>query len=680
VPPMSRRALLERGLHVAVLWALAVAQPLFDLLGRNPEFFATRGSPPGDIVAFALLVTFAVPLAVLALEWLAGLIGEAVAWAVHLVCVAVLVGAIALQAISLGGTVPALAVALGLGAAAVVAYVRLPPARTFLTVLGPAPIVFLVLFLAVSDVSDLVFPGSADVQAAHVRASAPVVLVVLDEFPVHSLMGADGRIDKRLYPNFARLAGDATWYRDTASVDQDTPYAVPAILDGRLPRQDRLPVAADHPENIFSLFGGRYQLHVSEDATALCAPSLCKDANRPGFTRRMRGLWDDLSLVYAHEVLPDDLERELPSVTETWGDFNGGLDTGSAVADTRLVKRETKRERYLRIHQNLAQGRPGRFEEFVDGIEGGRTPRLHLIHILLPHVPFQYLSSGRFYRRSPKEALTGLDGRPGYGSPFVVEQAYQRHLLQLQATDRLLGELLDRLHEVGIYNRAVVAVVADHGISFRLGHDRRLVRPENVQDIAPVPFFLKAPGQKRGRVSDRRLQTVDVLPTIADTLGVDIPWKVDGRSALAPPKPRRREIIAKKFKHTYLVDTPGYASAKRAALARKVDLFGGDIYAFGPRPDLIGRSAPGGGHTVVVDPGSGFIPAHVAGTIPDGPRGGGRTVAVAVNGRVVATGVTFTLEGADEEQYSVIAPERAFRAGRNRIQLLLVEGDELKPV
>jgi len=55
-------------------------------------------------------------------------------------------------------------------------------------------------------------------------------------------------------------------------------------------------------------------------------------------------------------------------------------------------------------------------------------------------------------------------------------------------------------------------------------------------------------------------------------------------------------------------------------------------------------------------------------------------VAVAVNGRVVATGVTFTLEGADEEQYSVIVPERAFEAGRNRIELLLVEGDQLRPL
>ena len=660
---MSRRQLLERGLHIAVLWALAVALPLFHLLGRNPEFFATRGSQPGEIVAFALLVTCAAPLLVLGVEWLAGLASEAAAWAIHLVCVAVLVGAIALQAISLAGTVPALAIALALGAVAAVAYVRLPAARAVLTVLGPAPVVFLALFLLVSDVSDLVFPGSADVQAAHVRSSAPVVVVIFDEFPVHSLMAADGRIDERLYPNFARLARDSTWYRDTASVDQDTPYAVPAILDGRLPTQDRLPVAADHPENIFSLFGGRYQLHVSEDATALCAPSLCGD-------REDEPLWGDVARVYAHELLPDEVEDQLESAA----------DTERAIEDARAVPRESKRHRFVRIHANLAQGRPGRFQEFVDGIEGGRTPRLHLIHILLPHVPFQYLPSGRFYRRTPKEALTGLDGRPAYGIPFVVEQAYQRHLLQLQATDRLLGELLERLHEVGIYDRAVVAVVADHGMSFRLGHDRRLVRAENVQDIAPVPFLLKAPGQERGRISDRPLQTIDVLPTIADTLGVDIPWKVDGRSALAAPKPRRREIVAKKFKHTYLVDTPSYESDKRAALGRKLRLFGGDIYAFGPRPDLIGHRVPVGGRDVPVDSASGFIPAHLAGTISDGPRGGGRTVAVAVNGRVVATGRTFTLDGADDEQYSVIVPERSLREGHNRVQLLLVQGDELEPV
>ena len=243
---------LERGVHVAVLWALAVAGPLFDTLGGNPEFFAVRAASPGEIVAFALLVTFVPPLALLAAEWLVGLVSEAAAWALHVVFVAALSAAVVLGVLSLG-TAPALALALVAGIAAAIVYVRFPPARTLLTVLGPAPLAFVALFLLVSDASDLVFPASADVQAVHVRSSAPVVLVIFDEFPVHSLMGPDGRIDARRYPNFARLARDATWYRNTASVDQDTPYAVPAILDGRLPRQERLPVAADHPRNVFSL-------------------------------------------------------------------------------------------------------------------------------------------------------------------------------------------------------------------------------------------------------------------------------------------------------------------------------------------------------------------------------------------------------------------------------------------
>jgi hypothetical protein len=665
--------------HLAVLWALAVAQPLFDLLGRNPEFFAARGSPPGDIVAFALLVTFVPPLALLGLEWLAGLVGPALAWAVHLALVTLLVGAIGLQVLEPSATIVAIAVAIVLGSGAALAYARLPAARSLLTVLGPVPIVFVAVFLVFSDLSRLVFPGTTDVQAASVHARAPVVLVIFDELPVHSLMDANERIDARRYPNFARLARDATWYRNTTAVDQDTPYAVPAILDGQAPRRERLPVAADHPRNIFSLLGGRYDLHVREDATALCAPSLCVDPDGESFEDRMGSLVDDLGLVYAHLVLPDDLDRELPSVSESWGRFGEGLDVRTAVADTRRAERETKRQRFRRLHANLAQGRPGRFEEFVAGIRGGSRPRLHLIHSLLPHVPFQYLPSGRFYRSSATETLPGLNGRPGHGVPFVVEQAYQRHLLQLQATDRLLGMLLDRLREVGIYDRALVAVVADHGMSFRVGHDRRLVRPGNVQDIAPVPFLLKAPRQRRGRIADKPLRTIDVLPTIADVIGVRIPWEVDGRSALEPTAPaqRRRQIIAKKFRHTYRVDTPSFDAAKRAALLRKLRLFGHGVYAFGPRPDLLGRRVTAKGREQVVDPASGFVPAHVTGTVPGGRRGGGRTVAVAVNGTVVATGTTFTLDGSDEEQYSVMVPERALRPGVNRIAVLLAQAGVL---
>jgi hypothetical protein len=238
---------VARAAHVAALWGLAVALPLFDLLGRHPEFFATRGSPASDVVVFGIVVALVPPLALAGLEWLVGRARPELAWALQLGYVGLLVAAIVLQLLPFDAWLPALSAGLVAGAGAAVAYARAEGIRAFLTILTPAPLVFLGLFLLLSDVSPMVLGGSGDAEAAEGAPTAPIVFVVFDELPVHSLMGADGRIDARRYPNFARLAADATWYRNTASVDQDTPYAVPAILDGRLPRQERLPVAADHP-------------------------------------------------------------------------------------------------------------------------------------------------------------------------------------------------------------------------------------------------------------------------------------------------------------------------------------------------------------------------------------------------------------------------------------------------
>jgi len=64
--------------------------------------------------------------------------------------------------------------------------------------------------------------------------------------------------------------------------------------------------------------------------------------------------------------------------------------------------------------------------------------------------------------------------------------------------------------------------------------------------------------------------------------------------------------------------------------------------------------------------------------VAPGQRGGGRVVAVAANGTIAATGRTFTLEGSESEQFSLLIPERALRRGRNRLELLLVTGDTLR--
>ena len=59
-------------LNLAVLWTFAVAQPLFDLLKDNPEFFAARGSSGFDIVSFSVLLVVLPPAILLGVEVLLG--------------------------------------------------------------------------------------------------------------------------------------------------------------------------------------------------------------------------------------------------------------------------------------------------------------------------------------------------------------------------------------------------------------------------------------------------------------------------------------------------------------------------------------------------------------------------------------------------------------------------------
>ena len=123
----------------------------------------------------------------------------------------------------------------------------------------------------------------------------------------------------------------------------------------------------------------------------------------------------------------------------------------------------------------------------------------------------------------------------GFDDPDLSEQNHLRHLLQVGYTDRLVGELLDRLERTGLLERALVVVTADHGYSFRVGvKSRRLISDDNVEEIAPVPLFVKAPGQMEGRGEPgRSCGTSTCSPTIADLLGTQVFYEQDGRSAFS---------------------------------------------------------------------------------------------------------------------------------------------------
>lgn len=674
-PPDPPGSFRDAGLHLAGLSALAVAQPLFDLLSDNVEFFAVRGSTRWDVVLFAVGIVVLPPLVLLGVEVLAGLAHARAAALVHLVFVAALVGLLALQVVR-GVDLPSLllvALAAALGAAAALLYRRARPARVLLSVLGATPVLFLVLFLFFSPVSRLL-DSPPQPHLARAPSGAPVVMVVLDELPIVSLMRADGEIDAKRYPNFARLAEDATWYRNTTTVHEWTTGAVPAILTGERP--GGLPLFLDHPDNLFTLLGGSYDLNVHESQTHLCPPELC-DPDREPLAERVGSLLSDLSIVYGHLVLPEDLSDELPSISTAWRDFGGG-DGPQALLQAGPAQSGGRPAAYTE--------RDAEVQEFVDSLEPSERPTLSFLHVLLPHHPWEYLPDGKIYA-SDLGFQPGLVNEGWTGDPELAIQAQQRHLLQVGYTDLALGRILDKLHETGLYDRSLVVVVADHGVSFRPHGERRRVDEGNMEEIAFVPLFVKPPGQTDGAIVDDHARTTDILPTIADILGVDVPWATDGRSLLARGGDGPDVRVGTSSGDVVVGDDEELVERRAQVLAHQIDLFGeGDdepgLFGIGPRPDLLGRPLDGlagavsGGPTFEsygesdYDPVAPFAPVRVYGRIEGAPAG--QEIAVAVNGRVVA--VTRSFEHDGDTLVSAVTPEDAYRAGANSVRVFVVQG------
>jgi hypothetical protein len=512
----------------------------------------------------------------------------------------------------------------------------------------PALIVTGVVLALTSTTSDSPDPGRAanapvrpahppgpDVNRSRTARRPHAILLVLDEFPGDSLLDAQGRIDPVRYPNFAALAASGTWFRNAYSVYDSTTKAVPLILDGMRPRPGTSPDRRGHPRSLFDMFARRgYRLVSSEEGTAVCPPALC----RGGRSRRPA-------------ILP-----------------------------------------------NLAHGRPERLERFIRSIRPSRRPTFWMKHVLLPHGPYLYLPSGARTRPGARDLLPGMLTVPGFHDAFLTRHNEQRYLLQLGFVDRLLGRLLRRLHRLGMYDDTLIAVTADHGIAFQVGvATRRRVSRSNVEELTPVPFIIKAPGQRRGRIRRAYARTLDMAPTIAGVLDYRLGYPADGRSAFSAAVRRRRTVrlTTRDFSSTVEISGRRWEALRQRVVRRRLREFGSGDWAslytgIGPNRELIGRRPDGlarasaaavrgsiamAGELGHVRRAAGIVPAQITGDLHGGDPGEKRDLAVAVNGTIEAVGRSFYLAGDNTEHYAVMVPEESLHEGGNLVQVYEVTRD-----
>lgn len=506
------------------LSAAAFAAPLLDIYGQNPEVFVANRTSTAEIVVFALIVALIVPLLAWGILAVANLIGGRVSDVAYRVIVAVLAlgsGLVVSRQILPDDTALAIFGAIAVGALVFWLVHALDLVFVWAAIAIP---LLIVMFVATSATARLIWSEPEVVEGATaVGSPSNIVMFQLDEMPLASIMDTDGTVNETLFPNFARLADRGTWYRNALSDSIATTQSVPAILSGVKGEAGQSPSYVDHPDNLFTLLGDSYEMHVIEWVAELCPEETCPDyAGRA--PARFSNLLSDLGVVYGHLTLPGTVRERLPSIDNAWKGFLGQEETptGTAVEIEGLpVPPPEAREEWVNWVQRL-----------INGIDSVTPPTLSYSHLRTPHVPWVLNPSGTQYQRPEEytevEGVNG-DGRWGLDSePALL--GLQRHLYQVGFLDVMLGRMLDHLEDTGTWDDTMVIVVADHGASFVPGEHRRWPYEDNRDDLYRVPLFIKYPGQTVGETVDVPAFGVDIVPTIVDVLDVDTDWSFDGTS------------------------------------------------------------------------------------------------------------------------------------------------------
>lgn len=116
----------------------------------------------------------------------------------------------------------------------------------------------------------------------------------------------------------------------------------------------------------------------------------------------------------------------------------------------------------------------------------------------------------------------------------ALERAQAAYYGLITHIDHQIGRLLRVLMEYGVQDNTIILFASDHGEM--LGDHNLFRKSMPYEGSSAVPFIIYDPGNLlnglRGRVLDSPVELRDIMPTLLDIAGIEIPATIDGKSIL----------------------------------------------------------------------------------------------------------------------------------------------------
>ncbi|MDB5079158.1 MAG: sulfatase [Chloroflexi bacterium] len=213
-----------------------------------------------------------------------------------------------------------------------------------------------------------------------------------------------------------------------------------------------------------------------------------------------------------------------------------------------------------------------RLREYAENYHRNGQPFYLACHWFGPHLP--YLLPEKYYNlydpsqiKLPLSFAETFAGKPSVQKNYSAHWTFEsfsmddwRKIIALSwgyvtLIDEQIGRIMDVARELGLLDNTAVMFSVDHG-AFVGSHRLEDKGPAMYDDIYHIPFILRLPDDKGGRVEDNFVSLTDFMPTFLDLAGVAKPAQVDGESVVPfargeTPAEWRQEVFAEFHGHHF---------------------------------------------------------------------------------------------------------------------------------
>lgn len=322
-----------------------------------------------------------------------------------------------------------------------------------------------------------------------------IIFILTDQWRASSLSYTGNDIVRT--PQLDRFASSALNFKNTVSVlPVCTPYRA-SLMTGRYPTST-----------------GMFINDLYLPSEELCMAEIFKNA---GYQTAYLGKWHLDGHGRLNNVIPERRQGF---------DFWKGLECSHDYNKMPYYENDDQEMKHWKGYSPFAISREA--QNYLTEHSNNESPFLLFVSIATPHFP---------HHTAPNEYMELYKPDKLKLPPNVSEDKRESVLKELQgyyahctATDKAIGEIIDKAKELGIFDKSIIVFTSDHGEMMGAHDFNPWMKHTAYSESSNIPFLISYPGieNNAGKIAEAAITTPDILPTLLSLSNIDIPNTIEG--------------------------------------------------------------------------------------------------------------------------------------------------------